>query len=112
MLTAPPIRWKDAPAVRAPYLGDDARRMPHHATVLGTWRNPVWQTGMEVARRQSNLDQFARQQVRSDVAFRRPGLGRERTRAMAGRSVRMPNPVERCSRRSTRVRYYKGYIAL
>ena len=28
--------------------------------ILGTWRNPVWQTGMEVGRRQSHLDQFAR----------------------------------------------------
>src|SRR5208282_3404740 len=71
MLTAPPIRWKDAPAVRAPHLRDDARRMPRHATVLGTWRHPVWQTGMEVARRQSHLDEFARRSVRSDVAFRR-----------------------------------------
>ena len=93
VLTAPPIRWKDALAVRAPHLRDDARRIPRHTAVLGTWRHSVWQTGMEVGRRQSHLDKFARPEVRSDVAFRRPGLGRERPRTMAGRSEPMPNPA-------------------
>ena len=51
------------------------------------------QTGLEVAGVQSHLDQFARPKVRSDVAFRRPGLGRERPRD-DGRSISpMPNPA-------------------
>ena len=93
VLGAPPIRRKDALVIRAPRYRDGARRLSRHAQILGAWRNPVRQTGLEVCRRPANLDQLARRKVRSNAAVRKRGLGRERPRTMAGRSVRMPNPA-------------------